>query len=157
VVTDVTAAILLLEHDAAIRMVCRVNLESDGYRVVEAETVEEAERLLSTERIGVVVTDSQITKPGDGLQFAAQARADDPDVALILMTRGRSDEPTDFADAYYVKPFDLDDFRATVKQLADRGLGLNRDDEAANGDCGEVRRRRERGERTRNGQPTSSA
>jgi DNA-binding response OmpR family regulator len=111
---------------------------------------------LSTERIGVVVTDSQITKPGDGLQFAAQARADDPDVALILMTRGRSDKPMAFADAYYMKPFDLDDFLATVKQLADRGLGVKRDDEGANGDCGEVRRRREPGERTRNGQPTSS-
>ena len=146
--TDETAAILVLERDAALRMVCRVNLEIDGYRVVDAETVEEAERLLSTEMIGVAVTDLQITKPGDGLEFAAQARADYPDVALILMTRGRLDEPIAFADACYVKPFDLDDFLATVKQLADRGLGPKRDDEAANGDCGQVRRRRDLGERT---------
>ena len=120
--TNGTAAVLLLEDNAAMRMVCRVNLEIDGYRVVEAETVEEAERLLSTETIGVVVTDLQITEPGDGLQFAAQARADHPDVGVVLVTgtTGGSDEPVAFADAYYVKPFDLDDFLATVKQLADR-------------------------------------
>ncbi len=126
-VTDVTAAILLLEHDAAIRMVCRVNLEIEGYRVVEAETIEEAERLFSTERIAVVVTDSQITKPGDGLQFAAQARADHPDVGVVLVTgtTGGTGEPVAFADAYYVKPFDLDDFLVTVKQLADRVANRN--------------------------------
>ncbi len=118
--TDGTAAVLLLEDNAAMRMVCRVNLEIDGYRVVEAETVEEAERLLLTETIGVVVTDLQIAAPGDGLQFAAQARADYPDVGLVLMTgtTGRSDERVAFADAHFVKPFDLDDFLVTVKQLA---------------------------------------
>ena len=119
---DGTAAVLLLDDDAAMRMVCRVNLEIDGYRVLEAETVEEAERLLSSETIGVVVTDVQITKPEDGLQFAAQARADYPDVGLVLMTgtmRG-SDEPLAFADAYYLKPFDMNDFLVTVKRLAGR-------------------------------------
>ena len=125
--TGGTAAVLLLEDNAAMRMVCRVNLEIDGYRVVEAETVEEADRLLNTETIGVVVTDLQITEPGDGLQFAAQARADHPDVGVVLVTgtTGGSDERVAFADAYYVKPFDLDGFLVTVKQLADRLANRN--------------------------------
>ena len=114
------AAVLVLDDNAPMRLVCRVNLEVGGHRVVEARTVEEAERLLSTETIGVVVTDLQIAAPGDGLQFAAQARADYPDVGLVLMTgtTGGSDERVAFADAHFVKPFDLDDFLVTVKQLA---------------------------------------
>jgi DNA-binding NtrC family response regulator len=126
--TNGRAAVLLLEDNAAMRMVCRVNLEIAGYRVVEAETVEEAERLLSTETIRVVVTDLQITKPGDGLRFAAQARADYPEVGLVLMTgtTGGPDEPLAFADAYYVKPFDLDDFLVSVKQLAQRNADEGR-------------------------------
>jgi DNA-binding NtrC family response regulator len=114
------AAVLVLDDNAPMRLVCRVNLEVGGHRVVEAKTVEEAERLLSTETIGVLVTDLQIAAPGDGLQFAAQARADYPDVGLVLMTgtTGGSDERVAFADAHFVKPFDLDDFLVTVKQLA---------------------------------------
>lgn len=130
-VTDGTAAVLLLDDDAAMRMVCRVNLEIDGYRVVEAETVEEAERLLSAETIGVVVTDLKITKPGDGLQFALQARADYPDVGLVLMsgTTHAPDETFSFADAHYVKPFELSDFLVTVKQLVDRARNARVDAE----------------------------
>ncbi len=119
--TNGAAAVLLLDDSAAMRLVCRLNLELAGHRVLEAKTVEEAERLLLTETIGVVVTDLQIAEPGDGLQFAAQARAEYPDVGLVLMsgTTGGSDRPVAFADAYYVKPFDLDDLLVTVKQLAE--------------------------------------
>ncbi len=116
------AAVLVLDDNAPMRLVCRVNLEVAGHRVVEAETVEEAERLLRAETIGVVVTDAQITERGDGLDFAARARADYPDVGVVVVTgtTGQSKELLAFADAYYVKPFDLGDFVMTVKQLVDR-------------------------------------
>jgi DNA-binding NtrC family response regulator len=51
------ASILLVEDDAPLRLVCRVNLELDGFRVREAETVDEARAAIAAERPAVVFLD----------------------------------------------------------------------------------------------------
>jgi len=38
--------VLVVDDDASLRLLCRVNLELDGYRVLEAPDVAEAERLI---------------------------------------------------------------------------------------------------------------
>jgi len=40
-----TRSAMVVEDDDAIRLVLRTNLEDEGYRVVEAETAEQAERV----------------------------------------------------------------------------------------------------------------
>ena len=51
------ASVLVVEDDAALRMVCRVNLELDGFRVIEAATVDEARAAVAGERPGLVLLD----------------------------------------------------------------------------------------------------
>ena len=43
-------SILLVEDDAALRLLCRVNLELEGFRVREAATIEDARRAVDEER-----------------------------------------------------------------------------------------------------------
>ncbi|HUY71213.1 MAG TPA: response regulator [Gaiellaceae bacterium] len=50
-------SILVVEDDAALRMVCRVNLELDDFRVCEAGSVEEARAAVALERPGLVFLD----------------------------------------------------------------------------------------------------
>jgi DNA-binding response OmpR family regulator len=49
--------ILVVEDDASLRLVCRVNLELDGFRVEEAATVAEARDAVARERPAAVVLD----------------------------------------------------------------------------------------------------
>ena len=50
-------SILVVEDDAALRMVCRVNLELDHFRVREAGSVEEARAAVAGERPSLVFLD----------------------------------------------------------------------------------------------------
>jgi DNA-binding NtrC family response regulator len=62
------ASILVVEDDAALRMVCRVNLELEGFRVREAGSVDEARSKVAGERPGLVLLDLHLTSgPSDDL------------------------------------------------------------------------------------------
>jgi DNA-binding NtrC family response regulator len=50
------AKVLVVDDDEALRLLCRVNLELEGFRVEEASTIEEAENALR-ERPDVVTLD----------------------------------------------------------------------------------------------------
>lgn len=51
------ARALVVDDDAALRLLCRVNLELEGFEVREAETSGEAEAALEAERPDVVLLD----------------------------------------------------------------------------------------------------
>jgi DNA-binding NtrC family response regulator len=119
---DGRSAVLVLEDDGAMRMVVRVNLELEGLRCLEAATVEEAERLLHDDDVGVVVTDLKLKEATDGLRFAHKVRDEHPNVGLVIVsgTTPAPAESLDFADALFSKPFALGDFVDTVARLATR-------------------------------------
>ena len=106
------------------RVVCRVNLEFEGFRVLEADTTDAALRLLDDGGAAAVVTDLKLAIHGDGLQFARQVRERYPNVGLVVMTgtTPRPDEPLDFADAVLTKPFDLTAFIEAVRRAASEPL-----------------------------------
>src|SRR5439155_8850770 len=52
--------VLVVDDDESLRMLCRVNLELEGYRVLEAATVETAKELLRDEPIDVVLLDVHV-------------------------------------------------------------------------------------------------
>src|SRR5262249_10502850 len=54
-VTGPVPLILVVEDDPSIRLLCRINLELDGFRVEEAATVAEARAAVSVERPALVV------------------------------------------------------------------------------------------------------
>jgi DNA-binding NtrC family response regulator len=111
-------AILVVDDQPGIRLVCRVNLELEGYAVEEASTIEEAAARL--DGVALVLTDLKLSEDGDGVAFGRRLRRERPDVRLILMsgTTPAPSEPLDFADASFSKPFDIDTLIATVKRLA---------------------------------------
>jgi DNA-binding response OmpR family regulator len=79
--------ILVVEDDASLRLVCRVNLELEGFRVEEAASVAEAHNAAARERPALVVLDLWLGTEdagglldelrGDGLPVVLLSGADD--------------------------------------------------------------------------------
>jgi len=111
--------VLVVDDDAAIRLLCRVNLELDGWTVREADTVALAREALALGDVRAALVDVHV---GDesGLAFLEELRRDHPDVGVALLT-GTIDAPTlDGAtpDALIPKPFELDELLETVRTIA---------------------------------------
>jgi len=119
----VGATVLVVEDDPALRMLCRVNLELERYRVLEAESVERAEELLAGERVDVVLLDLHV---GDrhGTELLPVLRAEYPGAAICLLSgTSESDPPQEEGvDAFIRKPFDLEHLTGTVRRLASNAV-----------------------------------
>jgi DNA-binding response OmpR family regulator len=107
--------VLVVEDDESMRMLCRVNLELEGYRVLEAETVEAARELLGKESIDVVLLDVHVGA-GDGFTVLGSLRGQR--VALFTGSFQIDDERRSQVDAVLRKPFTLSDLSETVGRLA---------------------------------------
>jgi DNA-binding NtrC family response regulator len=116
--------VLVVEDDRSLRMLCRVNLELDHYRVLEAETVDRARELVQAEEIDVVLLDLHI---GDrhGLELLEDLRKLRPGAAVCLLSgTSESDPPAiEGVDAFIRKPFDLDELTGTVERLSAHRAG----------------------------------
>ena len=119
------ATVLVVEDDPALRMLCRVNLELEHYRVLEAATLDLASELLNQEPINLVLLDLHVGTR-DGRELVPVIRAEHPDTAICLLSgTSVSDPPLDAgADDFIRKPFDLDVFRATVERLCAKNARL---------------------------------
>ena len=117
------ATVLVVEDDPALRMLCRVNLELENYRVLEAATVDLADELLMHEHVNLVLLDLHVGSR-DGRELVPVIRSRQPDAAICLLSgTSVSDPPLDAgADDFIRKPFDLDVFRATVERLCANSL-----------------------------------
>jgi DNA-binding NtrC family response regulator len=117
--------VLVVDDAAAIRLLCRVNLELDGHRVLEASSVAQARDLLGGGKISLVLLDVHVG-PDDGLAFLDEIRRDHSDLRVALLTgstdldRVREHNP----DAVLGKPFELDQLRDVIAALADRTAGV---------------------------------
>jgi DNA-binding response OmpR family regulator len=122
---DEVATVLVVEDDPALRMLCRVNLELEHYRVLEAATLDLASELLNQEPINLVLLDLHVGTR-DGRELVPVIRAEHPDTAICLLSgTSVSDPPLDAgADDFIRKPFDLDVFRTTVERLCARNARL---------------------------------
>ena len=52
--------VLVVDDDDSLRMLCRVNLELEGYRVLEAGTTEAAAETLASEPVNAVLLDVHV-------------------------------------------------------------------------------------------------
>ncbi len=107
--------VLVVDDDASIRFLCRLNLELDGWRVLEAATLDEARAGLPD--ADVVLLDVHVG-PASGIEFLEEIRADFPDLRVALLT-GAADSPPD-SDAVIAKPFTIEQLTQTVRGLARR-------------------------------------
>jgi two-component system, OmpR family, response regulator len=114
-----TPVVLVVDDEPAIRLLCRVHLELDGYRVLEATSLGEARRLLEAEEIAVALLDMRIgAERGTGLLDDLEAHA----VPVVVVTGSAEVEPTwaHRAAAVLGKPFQIDELLRHVRALAPR-------------------------------------
>src|SRR6478609_9002327 len=104
--------ILIVDDDDSLRLLCRVNLELDGYNVLEAPSVAAAEGALAVDVVDLFLLDVHIGAD-DGL-------------ALMRSLRNREHRaPVDSAtiseaDGIVPKPFRLEQLLDVVRELAPR-------------------------------------
>jgi DNA-binding response OmpR family regulator len=118
--------VLIVEDDAALRLLCRVNLELEGYRVLEAHRVEQAERALRAGEVDLVLLDVHIG-PDDGvtLMRSLRRRGHPAPVVLFSGSAQLDAETRAEADDVVPKPFELEELLEVVDRLV-RGQGPRR-------------------------------
>jgi len=120
---DSPATVLVVEDDASLRMLCRINLDLEGYRVLEAGTIQRAAELVSEEPVDVVLLDLHV---GDrhGTELLPILRAERPDAAVCLLSGTSEADPPDEegVDGFIRKPFELEMLTETVRRLASRSV-----------------------------------
>ena len=111
--------VLVVDDEPSIRLLCRVNLELEGYRVLEAGTLEEARRAVESEPVRVALLDVHVG-PEDGRELLRELRGSHPEiqVALLSGSAAREQIAREEADALVTKPFVLGDLIETVGRLS---------------------------------------
>jgi DNA-binding response OmpR family regulator len=107
---------LVVDDDAALRLLCRVNLELEGFAVREAATLAEAEAALAAERPDVVLLDVHLGGEQTH-ELLVRIRGEGIPVALVT---GSVDieEYRESADAVLGKPFQPQNLVETAVRLA---------------------------------------
>jgi DNA-binding response OmpR family regulator len=110
------ARALVVDDDAALRLLSRVNLELEGFAVREAATVAEAEAAIAAERPDVVLLDVHLGGE-EAYDLLARIRAAGIPVALVTGSVD-IDDYRDSADAVLAKPFVPQTLVETARRLA---------------------------------------
>ena len=107
---------LVVDDDAALRMLCRVNLELEGFAVDEAASIAEAEAAVARARPDVVLLDVHLG-PSDSRELLERLRRDAIPVAVVTGSVD-ADEYRGAADAVLTKPFVPQTLVETAVRLA---------------------------------------
>ena len=121
--TQLTRAplVLIVDDDASLRLLCRVNLELDGYRVEEAQSVAAAEEALAGDGIDLILLDVHVGAD-NGVDLMRSLRKRGHGAPVVPFTgSARLDQPTIAeADGVVPKPFRLEQLLEVVRSLAPR-------------------------------------
>jgi DNA-binding response OmpR family regulator len=113
--------VLIVDDDESLRLLCRVNLELDGYRVAEAPTVADAEKALSEGGVDLILLDVHVGAD-DGVELMRSLRKRDHGTPVVLFTGSALLDARTIAEADGVvpKPFHLEQLLGVVRSLAPR-------------------------------------
>ena len=119
--------ILVIEDERDIRELVRVNLEAEGFAVLEAGNGELGLALVKRERPAAVILDLMLPGLG-GLEVCRRIRSDEETARVpVVMLTARSAEADKVvgleigADDYVTKPFSLRELAARVRAVLRRG------------------------------------
>ena len=129
--------VLVVDDEPDVLLLCRVNLEFEGYEVLEAADGEEGLRLLREEKPDVVLLDVMMPRK-DGWQVLEEVKADNDlkDIPIVMLTAKVQDQDqirgwSHGAAEYITKPFSplslsqvLQDVLATDPQEEERRRAL---------------------------------
>lgn len=116
--------VLIVEDEESIRKFVRINLERDGFRVLEAASGEEGIEIARKENINIVILDLML--PGiDGFQVCKILRDEFPKLGIIMLTAKSQDMDKIMGleygtDDYMTKPFNPIELVLRVKSLSRR-------------------------------------
>ena len=111
--------ILIVDDDASLRLLCRVNLELDGYNVLEAPSVAAAEAAVVSDVVDLFLLDVHIGAD-DGLALMRSLREREHKAPVVLFTGSAKLDSVTVAEADGVvpKPFQLEQLLDVVRALA---------------------------------------
>jgi DNA-binding response OmpR family regulator len=112
--------VLVVEDEPSLRLLCRVNLELEGFDVVEAATLAEARAAVESRPPNVVLLDLRVGRES-GADLIGELRSRTPPVPVALVTGSAGFAHVEgLADAYLRKPYSIDALLETVRALASR-------------------------------------
>jgi DNA-binding response OmpR family regulator len=111
-------SVLVVDDEPSIRLLCKVNLELEGYRVLEADTLAEARRHLREHDVAAVLLDVHVGSE-DGRELVQEIRSGRPSAGIALFSGSSEVGATALAgaDAIVPKPFLPDHLIRTVERL----------------------------------------
>ncbi len=120
---DAKPRILVVEDDFDLRTILKLQLQSQGYEIREAENGAEGFQAIQAEIPDLVILDLMMPVM-DGFGFLKRARSlmDTKEVPILILTASE-DEKSRMrghqyqADAYMVKPYDLEKLMWQVERL----------------------------------------
>lgn len=119
--------VLIVEDEESIRKFVKINLERDGFKVLEAETGEKGLEIARRENIDIAILDIMLPKM-DGFQVCKILREEFPNLGIIMLTAKSQDMDKIMGleygtDDYMTKPFNPIELVLRVKSLARRMEG----------------------------------
>jgi DNA-binding NtrC family response regulator len=113
--------ILIVDDDASLRLLCRVNLELDGYNVLEAPSVAAAEDAVAADVVDLFLLDVHIGAD-DGLALMRSLRDREHAAPVVLFTGSAQLDSATIreADGVVPKPFQLEQLLDVVRELVPR-------------------------------------
>ena len=126
--------ILLVEDEESIRSFLKINLQRNGFKVIEAGSGEEGLKKAFLENPDIAILDVML--PGiDGFEVCNKLRSDSPKMGIIMLTAKGQDIDKIMgleygADDYIIKPFNPLEVVLRVKAIIRRLSGtLDKNDE----------------------------
>ncbi len=123
--------ILVVEDDVSMAMLCREELEDEGYEVMVADSGLKGLELFKGQKLDLVTLDIKLPDL-DGMELLRQMKSIRPEVPVIILTA--YDYLYDFivcdADGYLVKSPDFTPLKAEIKKVLEKRRGGEKPDEA---------------------------
>jgi DNA-binding response OmpR family regulator len=110
--------ILVVDDEPSIRLLCRVNLQLEGYRVLEAGTLADARSVLDSKTVDAILLDQHVAGER-GSDFVRELRDSETQTPVAFLTGSETVPESELAGAEGVlrKPFALAELSRTVQRL----------------------------------------